>query len=54
MITGGSNSVWVSFPVFSHTGAADRIALSEAGAKLLGVSPSQSFAQGAVFAPNQS
>jgi isoquinoline 1-oxidoreductase subunit beta len=55
MITGGSNSVWVDFPVYSRAGAAGRIALIEAGAKLLGVSPSQCFARnGAVFAANRS
>ncbi len=40
MVTGGSWSVWQTFPLFSHAGAAGRIALIEAGAKLLGVSPS--------------
>src|SRR4029077_19596049 len=39
MITGGSWSVWQSFPVLSRAGAAGRIALIEEGAKLLGVSP---------------
>ena len=38
MLTGGSWSVWQTFPVFSRAGAAGRIALIEAGAKLLGVS----------------
>jgi CO/xanthine dehydrogenase Mo-binding subunit len=37
MVTGGSWSVWMTFPVFSRAGAAGRIALLEAGAKLLGV-----------------
>jgi isoquinoline 1-oxidoreductase subunit beta len=55
MMTGGSNSVWADFPVYSRAGAAGRIALVEAGAKLLGVSPSQCFArQGTVAAANQS
>jgi isoquinoline 1-oxidoreductase subunit beta len=55
MITGGSNSVWADFPVYSRAGAAGRIALIEAGAKLLGVDPSQCFArQSAVFAANRS
>src|SRR5262249_16064061 len=45
MITGGSNSVWLDFPVYSRVGAAGRIALIEAGAKLLGVSPSQCIAR---------
>src|SRR5499427_4523834 len=55
MFTGGSNSVRLDFPVYSRAGAAGRIALIDAGAKLLGVSPSQCLArQGAVFAANQS
>jgi isoquinoline 1-oxidoreductase subunit beta len=55
MITGGSRSVWADFPVYSRAGAAGRIALIEAGAKLLGVSPSQCFARnGAVLAANKS
>jgi CO/xanthine dehydrogenase Mo-binding subunit len=37
MVTGGSWSVWMTFPVFSRAGAAGRIALVEAGAKLLSV-----------------
>ena len=39
MVTGGSWSVWQSFPLLSRAGAAGRIALVEEGAKLLGVSP---------------
>ncbi|OYY91337.1 MAG: aldehyde dehydrogenase [Sphingomonas sp. 28-66-16] len=39
MVTGGSWSVWQTFPVFSQAGAAGRIALIEAGAKLMGASP---------------
>ena len=55
MITGGSKSVSTDFPIYSRAGAAGRIALVEAGAKLLGVSPSQCVArQGAVVAANQS
>jgi CO/xanthine dehydrogenase Mo-binding subunit len=55
MITGGSRSVWTDFPLYSRAGAAGRIALIEAGAKLLGLSPSQCFArQGAVVGANQS
>jgi isoquinoline 1-oxidoreductase subunit beta len=55
MITGGSNSVWLDFPVYSRAGAAGRIALMEAGAKLLGVNLSECVArQGVVFAANQS
>ncbi len=37
MVTGGSWSVWQSFPVLSRAGAAGRIALIQEGAKLLGV-----------------
>jgi len=37
MVTGGSWSVWQSFPLLSRAGAAGRIALVEEGAKLLGV-----------------
>src|SRR5215468_7993121 len=55
MSTGGSKSVWLDFPVYSRAGAAGRIALIEAGAKLLGVSPPQCTArEGAVVAANQS
>ena len=55
MSTGGSKSVSLDFPVYSRAGAAGRIALIEAGAKLLGVNPPQCVArQGAVFAANQS
>src|SRR6202034_4773461 len=39
MVTGGSWSVWQSFPLLSRAGAAGRIALVEEGDKLLGVSP---------------
>src|SRR5215471_6567517 len=55
MFTGGSRSVWLDFPIYSRAGAAGRIALMEAGAKLLGLSPSQCVArQGAVIGANQS
>jgi CO/xanthine dehydrogenase Mo-binding subunit len=51
MVTGGSWSVWQTFPIYSRAGAAGRIALIEAGAKLLGVSPGQCAARnGAVNA----
>src|SRR5215831_9567157 len=43
MVTGGSRSVSGDFPVYSRAGAAGRIALIEAGAKLLGESPSRCF-----------
>lgn len=39
MVTGGSWSVWQSFPYLSQAGAAGRIALIEEGAKLLDVKP---------------
>jgi isoquinoline 1-oxidoreductase subunit beta len=39
MVTGGSWSVWQSFPILSQAGAAGRLALIEEGAKLLGVDP---------------
>ena len=39
MVTGGSWSVWQSYPLMSHAGAAGRITLIEEGAKLLGVDP---------------
>jgi isoquinoline 1-oxidoreductase beta subunit len=45
MITGASWSVWATFPIFSQAGAAGRIALIEAGAKLLGVPADQCHAR---------
>src|SRR5579862_779835 len=55
MLTGGSFSVWKSFPVLSRAGAAGRIALTEEGAKLLGVSPQNCTARnGAVHAKGRS
>ena len=55
MITGGSWSVWQSFPVLSRCGAAGRIALIEEGAKLLGASPQSCTARkGAVLAGGRS
>ena len=55
MITGGSWSVWQSFPVLSRAGAAGRIALIEEGAKLLGVSPKSCTARnGTVHANGRS
>lgn len=51
MVTGGSWSVWQSYPLMSQAGAAGRIALTEAGAKLLGVAPGACVARnGAVHA----
>jgi CO/xanthine dehydrogenase Mo-binding subunit len=55
MVTGGSWSVWATFPVFSQAGAAGRIALIRAGAKLLGVPADQCSARnGAVMAGSRS
>ena len=55
MVTGGSWSVWATFPVFSQAGAAGRIALVEAGAKLLGVPTDQCNARnGSVVAGDRS
>src|SRR5579862_5020821 len=55
MVTGGSWSVWQSFPVLSRAGAAGRIALIVEGAKLLGVSPQSCTARnGTVHANGRS
>src|ERR1700730_15820125 len=55
MMTGGSNSVFSDFPVFSRVGAAGRIALVEAGAKLLDVAAQQCLARKSrVFAGDRS
>jgi CO/xanthine dehydrogenase Mo-binding subunit len=55
MVTGGSWSVWQTFPIFSQAGAAGRIALIEAGAKLLGAAPANCSARnGAVIAGGRS
>jgi len=55
MVTGGSWSVWQSYPVYSQAGAAGRIALIEAGAKLLKVAPADCVARnGAVVAGKRS
>ncbi|HTO66468.1 MAG TPA: molybdopterin cofactor-binding domain-containing protein [Bradyrhizobium sp.] len=55
MVTGGSWSVWMTFPIFSRAGAAGRIALVEAGAKLLGVPVDQCQARnGSVVAADGS
>jgi len=45
MVTGGSWSVWQSYPLMSQAGAAGRIALIEAGAKLLGADPKACLAR---------
>ena len=55
MVTGGSWSLWQSFPVLSRAGAAGRLALIEEGAKLLGVSTESCTARkGAVHATGRS
>ncbi|MDB5457406.1 MAG: aldehyde oxidase and xanthine dehydrogenase molybdopterin binding, partial [Caulobacter sp.] len=55
MVTGGSWSVWQTFPIFSRAGAAGRMALIEAGAKLLGVPPAACTARdGAVVGGGRS
>ena len=46
MVTGGSWSVWQSFPLMSQAGAAGRLALVEQGAKLLGVAAAGCSARG--------
>ena len=48
MVTGGSWSVWQSFPIYSQAGAAGRIALIEAGAQMLGVKPTDCTALGGI------
>ena len=51
MVTGGSWSVWQSYPLYSQAGAAGRSVLIEEGAKLLGVAPTACVARnGAVVA----
>jgi CO/xanthine dehydrogenase Mo-binding subunit len=55
MVTGGSWSVWQSFPYLSQAGAAGRIALIEEGAKLLGVGKDTCIARdGVVIAGHRS
>ena len=55
MITGGSWSVWMTFPIFSRAGAAGRLALLEEGAKLLRIPVDKCSAHnGAVVAADQS
>lgn len=50
MVTGGSWSVWQSFPILSQAGAAGRIALIEEAAKLLDADPIACTARnGAVY-----
>jgi len=45
MVTGGSWSVWQSFPLMSQAGAAGRIALVDEAARLMGVSPAACVAR---------
>jgi len=55
MVTGGSWSVWQSFPYLSQAGAAGRLALIEEGAKLLGLAKSACTARkGAVTGAGKS
>lgn len=55
MVTGGSWSVWQSYPLYSQAAAAGRIALIEAGAELLGVPVAGCVARGgAVVASRRS
>jgi isoquinoline 1-oxidoreductase beta subunit len=55
MVTGGSWSVWQSYPLYSQAAAAGRIALVDAGAKLLKVPAKSCFARnGAVWAGKRS
>jgi isoquinoline 1-oxidoreductase beta subunit len=54
-VTGGSWSVWMTFPVFSRAGAAGRLALVEEGVRLLGISADQCKARnGAVIGGGRS
>jgi isoquinoline 1-oxidoreductase beta subunit len=55
MITGGSTSVWSTYPIFSRAGAAGRISLIAEGARLLGANPEACVArQGRVEAGDRS
>ena len=55
MVTGGSWSIWQSYPLMSQAGAAGRTALIAAGAKLLGVDPKACTARkGAVISGKHS
>jgi isoquinoline 1-oxidoreductase beta subunit len=55
MVTGGSWSVWQSYPLYSQAAAAGRLALVDAGAKLLGIPASSCAARnGAVVAGGKS
>ncbi|HEY0648201.1 xanthine dehydrogenase family protein molybdopterin-binding subunit, partial [Phenylobacterium sp.] len=55
MVTGGSWSIWQSYPLYSQAAAAGRLALLDAGAKLLGVPAASCVARnGAVVAGGKS
>jgi len=55
MVTGGSWSVWQSYPLYSQAAAAGRIALVDAGARLMGVPPASCVARnGAVVSGKRS
>ena len=55
MVTGGSWSIWQSYPLYSQAAAAGRMALVDAGAKLLGVPAASCVAKnGAVVAGGKS
>ena len=55
MVTGGSWSIWQSYPLMSQAGAAGRVALITAGAKMLGVDPKACMARkGAVISGKHS
>ena len=48
MVTGGSWSVWQSYPLYSQAGAAGRMALIEEGARLAGVAKESCIARASV------
>lgn len=48
MVTGGSWSVWQSYPLMSQAGAAGRMVLIEEGARLMGVDPKACTARNSV------
>lgn len=48
MVTGGSWSVWQSFPYLSRAGAAGRLALIDEGARMLGLAPGRCTARDGV------
>lgn len=48
MVTGGSWSVWQSFPIYAQAGVAGRVTLIEAGAAMLGMDPADCIARAGV------